>query len=121
MPLKKSDRPSKRQDFGRDLEILRKFIEVYCRERHPARRGLCAECADLLEYSGSRLEKCPYDPKPMCKECPTHCYKPEYRRRIQEVMRFSGPHLAKRGRLDLILRYFLANKKSSGAAPVRKT
>jgi len=90
-----------------DLRVLQRFIEVYCRKHHDPPRGeICADCANLLDYARERLEKCPYDPKPKCKDCPTHCYKPEYRQRIREVMKFSGMHFVKRGRLDWLWRYF---------------
>jgi hypothetical protein len=46
------------------------------------------------------------DPKPKCKDCPVHCYKSEYRRRIKEVMRFSGIYFVKRGRVDWLIKYF---------------
>ena len=91
----------------RERQTLRKFIEAYCRHQHASRPGaLCAECQDLWEYAEQRLEKCPLDPKPKCKDCPVHCYKPEYRQRIREVMKFSGIHFVKRGRLDWLVRYF---------------
>jgi len=45
-------------------------------------------------------------PKPKCKDCPVHCYKIEYRRRIKEVMRFSGIYFVKRGRVDWLIKYF---------------
>ncbi len=90
-----------------DLRVLTRFIETYCRRRCQSKDGdLCEECRDLLAYARSRREKCPYDPKPKCKDCPTHCYKPEYRERIREVMRFSGKHFIMRGRLDWLIRYF---------------
>jgi len=93
--------------IARDLRILEKFIEVYCRRHHEPPRGeLCAECRDLLEYARGKLERCPYDPKPKCKACPTHCYEPARRARVREVMRFSGMHFVKRGRLDWLVRYF---------------
>ncbi|MFH1998920.1 MAG: nitrous oxide-stimulated promoter family protein [Planctomycetota bacterium] len=41
------------------------------------------------------------------KACDTHCYKPAYRAKIKEVMRYSGIHFIKRGRLDWLVRYFL--------------
>ena len=91
----------------RERRVLRSFIEVYCRDHHGKAGGLCAECADLQEYALKRLEHCPYDPKPKCKKCPTHCYKPEYRQRIREVMKFSGIYFVKRGRLDWLVRYFM--------------
>jgi len=47
------------------------------------------------------------DPKPACKACPAHCYKPEMRARIRGVMRHSGMRAVLRGRLDWLFRYFM--------------
>ncbi|UCD76454.1 MAG: nitrous oxide-stimulated promoter family protein, partial [Phycisphaerales bacterium] len=56
--------------------------------------GLCPDCAELAEFARFRLDKCPYgEDKPTCANCPVHCYQPHMRRRIQEVMRFSGPRM----------------------------
>lgn len=96
------------RSIDKDLGVARRFIEVYCAAHHDTGEGaLCSECADLLAYVERRLERCPYDPKPKCKDCRTHCYKPEYRQRIKEVMRFSGMHFVKRGRVDWLIKYFL--------------
>lgn len=93
----------------RDIQVLQKFIEVYCEKQHgAARRCLCDECSELLAYAADRLAKCPLDPKPKCKACRVHCYDEQHRRRIKEVMKFSGMHFIKRGRIDWLLRYFLA-------------
>ena len=93
----------------RDLALLKRFVQVYCARRHHARRGvLCAECQELLDYARGRLAACPYDPKPQCRNCPTHCYRPAMRQRIREVMRFSGLHFARRGRLDWLVMYFIS-------------
>jgi hypothetical protein len=92
----------------RDLLVIERFVEVYCRESHRSAGGkLCAECDDVLSYARARLAKCPFDPKPKCKNCTVHCYRPEYRARMKEVMRFSGMYFVKRGRLDWLIRYFL--------------
>lgn len=99
-----------KQQIEQQGRMLRRFVEVYCKHHHDAAGGLCSECDELLEYALSRLAACPMDPKPKCKDCPVHCYKPEYRRRIQEVMKFSGMHFVKRGRLDWLLKYFLAGR-----------
>ena len=97
-----------KKDHGREERVLQRFVQVYCRAHHgDAGRGMCEECRDLLDYAHQRLEKCPYDPKPKCKDCRTHCYKPEYRQKVRAVMRFSGMHFVKRGRLDWLIRYFL--------------
>ncbi|MFC1537439.1 nitrous oxide-stimulated promoter family protein [Gemmatimonadota bacterium] len=92
----------------KEYSVLQKFVEVYCRAQHGKNGNIpCAGCDDLLAYAGTRLEKCPYDPKPKCKDCETHCYKPEYRNKIREVMRFSGIHFVKRGRVDWLVKYFI--------------
>ena len=90
------------------MKMLRRFVGVYCRRKHHSGEGaLCEECDELLAYARGRLEKCPLDPKPKCRDCTVHCYAPAYRQRIREVMRFSGMHFVKRGRLDWLVRYFL--------------
>ncbi|MDD4592642.1 MAG: nitrous oxide-stimulated promoter family protein [Parabacteroides sp.] len=62
---------------------------------HGGNRGqLCPECQQLLEYAGHRLDKCPYgENKPVCGRCPIHCYKPEKREAVRQVMRYSGPRM----------------------------
>jgi hypothetical protein len=92
----------------RDLAILRNFARVYCRRHHGTRGGLCSDCTALVAYARRRLSACPYDPKPKCKLCPTHCYKPAMRARVREVMKFSGLYYVRRGRLDWLLKYFLS-------------
>ncbi len=97
-----------RRDIAKDLKTVTKFVEVYCREHHtPNGGGPCEQCRDLLAYAKQRLTRCPYDPKPRCKDCRTHCYRPDYRKRMQEVMRFSGMHFVKRGRIDWLVKYFM--------------
>ncbi|OGO19295.1 MAG: hypothetical protein A2144_08350 [Chloroflexi bacterium RBG_16_50_9] len=110
----------------KDLKVLRDFISVFCREKHSGQAKdvfpvkderlhdalgdkelrLCVECARLFNHGTAKLLLCPYDPKPMCKKCETHCYAPGYREQIREVMRFSGLYLVKHGRLDLMIHYF---------------
>jgi len=114
------------QKKGRDILVLRDFIRIYCKENHrdlpreavsvkdaallevlggnpPA---LCEDCRRLFQHGTAKLMLCPYDPKPMCKKCTTHCYAPGYREKIREVMRFSGLYLVKHGRVDMLLHYF---------------
>jgi hypothetical protein len=111
----------------KDIKVLSRFIAIYCREHHrtevrdtfPIKNErlrsslghkdliLCKDCNKLLSHGIAKLLLCPYDPKPTCKKCQTHCYAPGYRERIREVMRFSGLYLVKRGRLDLMVHYLI--------------
>jgi hypothetical protein len=95
---------------AQEATTLASFIVIYCRENHKT-LSLCADCADLLAYAKKRLGACPYEPKPKCKNCQTHCYGPAYRAKIQAVMRFSGMYMVKRGRLDWLFKYFLSGGK----------
>lgn len=106
----------KERRIKKDAKVLHAFIGAYCRENHqkrteggvkgPGGGGLCPECDELLRYALKRNEKCPLDPKPMCKKCTVHCYKPEMREKIKEVMKFSGIHFVKKGRLYWLFHYF---------------
>ncbi len=110
---------------NKDIRVLSDFVAIFCRENHPAEAKevfpikdarlhqalgtkelvLCHDCGKLLSHGIAKLLLCPYDPKPMCKKCETHCYAPGYRERVREVMKFSGRYLIKHGRLDLMIHY----------------
>jgi len=111
-----------RRRLERDLQSLARFIEVYCRHRHAdvskrpvelkhhdiaALTGrpvhLCPDCTRLITHAFTKRSNCPLRPKPQCKHCPSHCYHPTYRKKIQEVMRFSGMKILMSGRLDYLL------------------
>ncbi|WP_163328925.1 nitrous oxide-stimulated promoter family protein [Desulfurobacterium thermolithotrophum] len=79
----------------REKETLQKMFKIYCKAKHGSQNGkLCSECKELLNYALKRLELCPFkEEKPSCKKCTIHCYQPEKRKKIKEVMRFSGPRL----------------------------
>ncbi|MFC1976719.1 nitrous oxide-stimulated promoter family protein [Chloroflexota bacterium] len=110
---------------NREIRVLGNFISIFCRENHQAEskdtfpikddrlwqalgdKGLvlCQDCRKLLNHGIAKLLLCPYDSKPMCKKCVTHCYAPGYREKIQEVMKFSGLYMVRHGRLDLLAHY----------------
>jgi len=78
----------------REKKTLKAMINIYCRDLHATRKQLCRECVELEEYALARLEKCPFGAsKGACSECPIHCYKPEQRKKIKVVMRYSGPRM----------------------------
>lgn len=72
---------------------VERMIRLYCRYKEGNRR-LCPECSAMLEYALGRLDKCRFsNDKPTCRKCPVHCYRPDMRRRIRKVMRWSGPRM----------------------------
>ncbi len=76
-----------------EKHIVKLMIEIYCKKQHRT-KGMCDSCEKLLDYAHERAEKCPFkQSKTFCSNCQTHCYKPEMREKIREVMRFSGPRM----------------------------
>ena len=58
---------------------------------------MCPICRDLLDYADERLNKCPFgENKGACSACKIHCYKPDMRKQVTEVMRYSGPKMLKK-------------------------
>lgn len=77
----------------REEKTLHAMVEIYCRAHHGG-EGACKDCRELLHYAHMRLERCPFgEGKPSCAQCPVHCYKPEPREQVRQVMRFAGPHM----------------------------
>ncbi|OIN99224.1 MAG: hypothetical protein COX65_00035 [Elusimicrobia bacterium CG_4_10_14_0_2_um_filter_56_8] len=92
------------KDIQAELETVKLMLGIYCRDKHGARK-LCPACSELLSYASARLAKCPHHPKPSCRNCATHCYNPENRARIAEVMRYSGPRMLLRHPLYTLKHY----------------
>jgi hypothetical protein len=104
----------------KDIRLIGKFVEVYCAGRHspvkrlpfglPAglgERRLCPECTEFMKYTITRRMMCPFEAeKPTCKHCKIHCFVPQQRERIREIMAYSGRKLIMCGRLDYIWHYF---------------
>ena len=76
-----------------ERRVVRDMIVLYCRKNHGTKQ-LCDECLALAEYADERTLKCPFmEEKTFCSQCKTHCYKPEMREKIRQVMRYSGPRM----------------------------
>ncbi|MCX8023173.1 MAG: nitrous oxide-stimulated promoter family protein [Syntrophorhabdaceae bacterium] len=82
-----------RRSIETELKTVRKMVEIYCRGNHQTKTGNCEDCENLLEYAKERLERCPHEVKPKCSECKIHCYKPDMRKKIREVMVYSGKRM----------------------------
>lgn len=82
------------QKREREKKVVSLMIKLYCNKKHQTKTELCKECRALDEYARFRSEKCPFmETKTFCSNCKVHCYKPEMREIIREVMRFSGPRM----------------------------
>ncbi|MEI8140903.1 MAG: nitrous oxide-stimulated promoter family protein [bacterium] len=80
--------------FEREAKTLKAMIGLYCRDHHKPQAELCDECKALQEYALARLERCRYgSDKPKCSACTTHCYKPDMRDTVRDVMRYAGPRM----------------------------
>ena len=77
-----------------EIKTVRIMIGMYCRSRHGGGKMLCDHCRSLRSYAEKRILKCPFgENKPVCSQCPIHCYKPQMKKQIGEVMRFAGPKM----------------------------
>lgn len=91
--------PDKKDEPRIALEkrTIRAMIVIYCRSRHSPEEGICLDCREMFDYACARLDRCPAGGgKSTCAQCSTHCYRPEMRARVKEVMRFAGPRMAYR-------------------------
>jgi hypothetical protein len=98
------------EDVQADTDKLVRFISMYCKAHHqdrdrlpfflrneriPARAvdgpPICGECTKLLRHAIVMRVLCPLDPKPKCRKCPQHCYRPVYREQMETVMKYAGP------------------------------
>ena len=77
----------------REFRTLAAMLHTYCRAHHGG-SALCGECQALRDYAETRLARCRFqEDKPTCVKCPVHCYRPDARERVRQVMRFAGPRM----------------------------
>ncbi len=77
----------------REKRVIAKMVAIYCLHKE-GNTTLCAQCEELISYAHQRLSRCKYgNNKPTCRQCPIHCYRPDFREQMREVMRYSGPRM----------------------------
>ncbi|HHJ10007.1 MAG TPA: nitrous oxide-stimulated promoter family protein [Bacteroidetes bacterium] len=78
----------------REIRTLKTMIRMYCKAKHHPEGYLCDSCAEVLSYAAMKYHRCMFGKnKPVCSVCPVHCYNHVMRKRIREIMRFSGPRM----------------------------
>lgn len=85
---------TKKNRIIKERQTVERMVRIYCRDHHNTREMICAECCELMTFAHKRLELCKFgEKKPTCGKCPVHCYKPEMRAKIVNVMRYAGPRM----------------------------
>lgn len=81
--------------WRKERELIPVMIRAYCHAKHGTKgKVVCEECRALTEYALFRLDKCPFKVnKKFCSFCKIHCYKPDMREKIKDVMKFAGPRM----------------------------
>ena len=103
----------------RERNTVQAMIAIYCRDHHGGEAALCDQCRELRDYAFWRLEKCPFqEEKTTCANCAIHCYTPERREEIREVMRYAGPRMIWRHPY-LAVMHILDGRKKEAALPGR--
>ena len=87
--------PKELKAWEKEKKLIPVMIKKYCHGKHKAKgEALCEECRALIEYALFRLEKCPFKVnKKFCSFCKIHCYKPDMREKIKDVMKWAGPRM----------------------------
>lgn len=79
-----------------EKEVIGQMIAIYCKGNKHQRGtdGLCDSCRALTAYVKMRTDHCPFmAEKTFCSNCRVHCYAPEQRQQIQQVMRYAAPRM----------------------------
>jgi len=115
----------------KDTRLLGDFCEIYCKGVHEGATReplvsdgvalgvygkrppvVCEKCGELLSYAEQRRAFCPKDPKPFCSYCDTHCYKPDLREYMREVMRYAGPRSMLHGHAIDGIKHLIEGRKA---------
>ncbi|MDT3700994.1 MAG: nitrous oxide-stimulated promoter family protein [Thermincola sp.] len=80
--------------IAREKKTIEKMLNIYCKDKHSAREGLCSSCQELYQYALQRLDRCKFqENKPTCEKCPIHCYRKDMRQQVREAMKYAGSRM----------------------------
>ncbi|MFZ3136494.1 MAG: nitrous oxide-stimulated promoter family protein [Thermodesulfovibrionales bacterium] len=100
----------------REKNTIEAMIKIYCCDQHkPTYELPCAECRKLQDYANRRLDRCPFNgDKTTCANCKIHCYRPDMKIRIKDIMRHSGPKMIRRHPVLALLHFIDGLRKQQG-------
>lgn len=98
------------EKFDNEINTLKKFFEYYCKQKDTNQQttlvqleyknriysldlDLCPKCLEKITYSFERLQSCPHEIKPRCRNCPSPCYGKQEWKNIAKIMVYSAPRL----------------------------
>lgn len=98
------------EKFQSEISTLKKFLELYCKNKHKNHINkklsldyknmtfhidllLCEECLETINYSFQKLQKCPHEIKPRCRNCKETCYEKTKYIKLAKIMKYSGVKL----------------------------
>lgn len=83
---------SRPMGITRERNTFEKMLKIYCVDHHST--TLCASCTALLSKLECILGKCPFgDNKPLCSRCSSDCVDAGVRKKIADVMHYSGSRM----------------------------
>lgn len=78
----------------REQKTVEAMIKLYCKNSHKPDGLPCDKCLTIINYALKRVELCRFGAtKPVCGRCRVHCYKPDMRKEIKNVMKTTGAKL----------------------------
>lgn len=105
---------SSQRRMARERKTFTAMLAMFCHDQHGTATGLCASCEQLQAYALERSAHCPFQAdKPTCLQCPVHCYQPEMRARVRDVMRYAGPKMPLRHPLLALLHLWTSRRPPS--------
>jgi len=76
-----------------EKKVFEKMVLIYCKNNHQ-KKPPCDNCKEILKYGLGKIENCYYgENKPFCSKCKIHCYKDDMKKKVKEIMRYSGPRI----------------------------
>jgi hypothetical protein len=99
------------EKFETEIETLKKFYELYCKDKHQNQKldesilsyknmnfdlklYLCDDCKEAIKYSFVKLQNCSHEVKPRCRKCPNPCYEKQEWKNIAKIMKYSAIKLS---------------------------
>lgn len=77
----------------KEKRIIALMVQFYCKHKLQLNE-LPTEYAELITYAHRRLTHCKFgEQKKACKKCPIHCYAPQKREMMRQVMKWCGPRM----------------------------